>query len=104
MPLFEAEEARELARRVVAASSADETEVTVDAEADSFVRFADHGPTQCADRDRIRVSIRVRRREGVAGFREARAESSGTGEAGWRAALDRALELSGASPVVEGAG
>lgn len=100
MSLLEPEEALNLARRVVAASPADETEVTVDSEVDRFVRYADVGPTQNADREQVVVAVRVRFR-GEEGWHEARATAGAAGagdEAGARAALGRALELARQSP------
>ena len=73
MALLTRDESLDVARRVVDASPADETEVTLDSEVDSFVRFADVGPTQSADRERVCLAIRVRQRGGDAGYREARA-------------------------------
>lgn len=100
MSFLEPEAALELGRRVVEASRADETEVTIDAEAEGFVRFADVGPTQNADRTRIAIGIRARWREGN-GYREARAVAGSTEPTDWRAALERALELARISPVNE---
>jgi len=60
MPILEEKEALAFARRVVEASPAHETEVTIDCVESRFVRFADCGPTQTADRERCEVSVRVR--------------------------------------------
>jgi predicted Zn-dependent protease len=98
MTLLGRDEALALARRVIDASEADETEVTVDTTRDVFVRFADVGPTQSADRERGDVSIRVRLASD-AGWREARVTTGSGSEDGWRAALARALELAGAAPA-----
>jgi TldD protein len=68
------EQAFALARALIAESPAAETEVTVDAVAERFVRFAAPGPTQDGDRERVDVAVRVRvARDG--GFAEARAET-----------------------------
>ncbi len=90
----------ELARRIVAASPAEETEVIIERERDAFARFAETGPTQSADRERYRISVRVRTRAG-AGYREARAMTGSTDPTRWRAALERALLLARSSPVDE---
>ena len=90
--------ALETARRIVLASSADETEVSIDDLRERFVRFANNGPTQNADRQRVDVSIRVRLKDGD-GYREARATSGSLAEADTRRALARALELAGVSPA-----
>ncbi len=95
--LLEPDEAEALARRIVALSSADETEVTVDSVADAFVRFADSGPTQNADRERVDVAVRVRLAT-PDGWREARATCCGTDEAAHRGAIERALALARVSP------
>jgi predicted Zn-dependent protease len=87
----------ELARRVAEGSPADETEVTVDAAAERFVRFADRGPTQSADRERVDVSIRARL-SSPGGVREARATCCGTDEAAFDAAVERAVALARVSP------
>jgi PmbA protein len=89
-----------LAARICAASRADETEVTVDAVEERFVRFADRGPTQCADRHREVLSVRARLR-GEAGWREGRATADGLGEAQVRGALERALDLARVAPPAE---
>ena len=78
--MLEREQALEIARRLVDASSADETEVVVESVQDRFVRFAESGPTQSADRDRHVVSIRSRI-VGPDGIREAKALCDGIGEA-----------------------
>jgi PmbA protein len=94
------QDARELGRRIVEASDADETEVTIDLLSEGFVRFAEIGPTQNADRRAISVAIRTRFREG-GGFSEARAVAGSPEEGDWRAALARALELARISPPNE---
>jgi len=97
--LLGGERALEVARRVVAASSAAETEVTIESEVESFVRFADVGPTQCADRERVSLAVRVREREPGGGYREARATTGSLAERDWRAALERAAALARHAPV-----
>lgn len=81
----------------VAASRADEVEVHVDGELDAFVRFADVGPTQCADRERVVLSFRVRK-EGAHGWREAGAKVGSLDREAWTPALERALTLLEHSP------
>jgi len=97
MPMLEQEEALEIARRVVDASGADETEVVIESEQDRFVRFADTGPTQSADRERHVVSIRARLKSDD-GWREAKATCDGVGEEEIRAALEHAVALARVSP------
>ncbi len=99
MPLMERGDAAELARRVLARSAADETEVTVDAEVDDFVRFADVGPTQNGARERVTVAVRVRRREPGGGYREARVQTGALDDAGIDAALARAEAIVEHCPV-----
>ncbi|MFN0244345.1 MAG: TldD/PmbA family protein [Planctomycetota bacterium] len=89
------DEALDLARQLLAESPALETEVTVDALDESFARYASVGATQCGDRARVDVAIRVRARavDGSAGVCEARATSTGLGLGDARAALSRAVAL-----------
>lgn len=98
MSLVEQDEALQRARDLVAKSPADETEVTLESTHDSFVRFADVGPTQSADRERVDVAIRVRSRAD-GGYREARASVGSLDEAELARALDRALAICRESPV-----
>lgn len=97
MPILDGDQALAVAERVLDASTADETEVTVESVTDRFVRYADVGPTQNADRERVDVSVRVRYREGE-GFREARARGGGD-EASALGALGRATALARQSPA-----
>ena len=60
MALLEQDHAFEIADAIVAASEADETEVTLDCVEDRFVRFGHDGPTQSADRERYDLAVRVR--------------------------------------------
>ncbi|MAE27971.1 MAG: hypothetical protein CMJ87_03145 [Planctomycetes bacterium] len=91
----------ELAQKIVAASPADETEVTVQRTEDAYVRFADSGPTQSADRSDLHIAVRARLapQGGGPGFREARATSSSTAEADTARAVERAVALARVSPV-----
>jgi len=89
---LEREEALAAARGIVERSAADETEVAIESESERFVRFADSGPTQSADRGRQRVAIRARLRT-ADGWSEGKATCDGLGEAQTAAALARALEL-----------
>ncbi|MCK6446387.1 MAG: TldD/PmbA family protein [Planctomycetes bacterium] len=90
------DEALALARELVGMSPAAETEVTVESTVDRFVRYAQVGPTQAADRERVDVAIRVRVvRNGACG--EARAEASTLERATLRHTLAHALELAEAS-------
>ncbi|MFT5049079.1 MAG: PmbA protein [Chlamydiales bacterium] len=97
MPPVTQDEALALARELVESSSATETEVTVESCEDRFVRFADTGPTQNADRERVDVSIRVRLAAepggSGGGFREARATCGSLDPLHTGPALERALML-----------
>lgn len=94
MTLTQGDKALEIAHGIVAESSADETEVTLETVEDRFVRFADAGPTQSADRERCEVAIRVRLDAGQGrGLREARAVCGSLDPADCRSALQRALVL-----------
>lgn len=95
--MLEREQALDLARRLVDASQADETEVVVESVQDRFVRFAETGPTQSADRNRHVVSVRARI-VGADGIREAKAVCDGTGEAQTLATLEQAVALARVSP------
>jgi len=100
--MHDAETFEAVAGRIIEASSADETEVTIDGTVDNFVRFSERGPTQSADRDRVRVAIRVRFDAGADGIREAKA-TCGTLEPDDTArALERALALARLSPAGAG--
>jgi len=98
--VLEEEEAIRIARRVVDGCGADETEVVIEAGVERFVRFADTGPTQSADREWRRVAVRARLREDE-GWREAKATCDGTGETELRAAAERALTLARLAPPNE---
>ena len=98
MSVVEKAEALQRAGDLVAKSPADETEITLESTHDSFVRFADAGPTQNADRERVDVSIRVRSKAD-GGYREARASVGSLEEADLASALDRALSICRESPV-----
>jgi len=97
MPPVTQDEALDLARQLVESSPATETEVTVESSEDRFVRFADTGPTQSADRERVDVSIRVRLAaepgNSAAGFQEARATCASLEPIYTGPALERALTL-----------
>jgi len=95
--VLEKDEALAIARRVVDGCGADETEVVIEAGVERFVRFADTGPTQSADREWRRVAIRARVR-GDGGWREAKATCDGTGERETRVAAERALALARLAP------
>ncbi len=81
-----------LARELVDASPAAETEVIVSSQRDLFARFAGSGPTQSADRIVPCVRVRVRlAREG--GLSEAQAVCDSLDMVAAKSALDRALAL-----------
>lgn len=99
MALLQQDHALDLCRDLVESSPAEQTEVTLECAEDRFVRYADEGPTQTADRERYELSVRVRLGSGeedrgpFGGWREARA-TTGSFEAGEaKAALERALTL-----------
>ena len=91
-------ETLEVAGRLVAASPATETEVSIECVSERFVRYADTGPTQSADRERQWVSIRARERT-ADGWCEGKATCDGLGEAATRAALERAVALARVAPA-----
>lgn len=93
MALLEEDHAFEIADVVIAASDADETEVSVSCVEERFVRFAQEGPTQSADREKYLVAVRARFRGAGGGFREARATTGGLDEASILGALGRACTL-----------
>lgn len=93
MALLEQDHAFEIADVVLAASDADETEVTVECVEERFVRFAHEGPTQSADREKYLVAVRARYGTTDGGFREARATTGGLDEASILGALGRAQTL-----------
>ncbi|MCB9915179.1 MAG: TldD/PmbA family protein [Planctomycetes bacterium] len=95
--MLQREEALEVARRLVDASTADETEVVVHGTRDRFARFAADGPTQSADREGAGVSVRARLRT-PDGWREASASCDGLGEAQTLRTLRRACELAALAP------
>lgn len=98
MPLLERNDSLSVARGIIAKSKSSETEVVIDSSIDRFVRFADVGPTQCADRERTEVHIRVRLKSDK-GYQEARASAGSLEPAAWKAALERAQELAAAGPA-----
>ena len=89
------------ARALAEASAADETEVTVESVAEGFARFADRGPTQAADRERLIVAVRARFAAPGGGYSEARARFVGGDPEGWTSALERATALARVAPVDE---
>jgi len=100
MALLQQDHALDVCRELVEASPADQTEVTLECVEDRFVRYADEGPTQTADRERYDLSVRVRLNAGdgeakgpFAGWREARATCGSLDPADTKAALERALTL-----------
>lgn len=99
MALLQPDHALELLRGIVQKSPAEQTEATLECVEDRFVRFADVGPTQDADRERYELCLRVRlapkdgSRGPFAGWREARASCGTLDEASTGAALERALTL-----------
>lgn len=96
MTLLSSDHALEVCQALVDASPADETEVTLQAEEDRFVRYSPEGPSQNGDRERYELSIRVRlHTEG--GWKEARASLGTLGLDDGRAAIKRAMALAGAA-------
>lgn len=102
MALLEEDHAFEIADAVLAASDADETEVTINCVEDRFVRFGHEGPTQSADRERYDLAVRVRFRDGE-GYREARASAASLDEASVLGALGRAEILARVASADEAA-
>lgn len=97
MELLSKERTLEVARGLVEASPADETEVTIESTVDRYARYAGDGPTQSADRERYHVAVRVRL-AGDDGRREARAICDGLDPAMTRATIERAVELATVAP------
>jgi PmbA protein len=97
MSLLQREEALAIARRLIDASEATETEVGIDLVAERFARFADSGPTQSADRERHMVAVRARVRASD-GWCEGKAICDGLGEAETLGALERATALARVAP------
>lgn len=93
MALLEQDHAFEIADAVLAASEADETEVSIGCVEERFVRFAHDGPTQSADREKYAVAVRARFAVEGGGYREARATTGGLDEASVLGALGRAQTL-----------
>jgi predicted Zn-dependent protease len=95
MTLLEKNDAVALARAILAASPARETEVTIECVEDRFARFADAGPTQSADRERCEVAVRVRvdASGARAGIAEARASAASLDLDDAREACERAIEI-----------
>lgn len=98
MALLEQDHAFEIADAIIAESEADETEVTIEAVEDRFVRYAADGPTQSADRESYCLSVRVRFAED-GGYREARASTGALDEGSAIGALQRAVTLARISGV-----
>lgn len=97
MGLLTKDEALAVARRLLDASRADETEVRIESKLDRYARYADTGPTQSADRERHEVAVRVRL-QSTEGKREAKATCDGVDVELARAALGRAIELAEVAP------
>jgi PmbA protein len=91
--LLQDDHAFELLEALIAESTADETEATLECVEERFVRFAPSGPTQSADRERFELAVRVRYAQPGGGFREARATTGTLDRAEGRAALQRAATL-----------
>lgn len=98
MALLEQDHAFEIADAIIAESDADETEVSIEAVEDRFVRYAADGPTQSADRESYRLSVRVRFAE-EGGYREARSSTGALDEGSAIGALQRAMTLARISGV-----
>jgi PmbA protein len=100
--LLQDDHAFELLGGLVEESPADETEATLECVEERFVRFAPSGPTQCADRERYELAVRVRFRDPSGGFREARATVGTLDREEARGALRRAVTLAQlAAPLTE---
>ncbi len=102
MSILSNDHAVELCQQMVEQSPAAQTEVSLLAVEDRFVRFACHGPTQNADREKYEVAMRVRVQANGA-LREARATCGTIDPDDMRATLKRALTLAEhADPVAQG--
>ena len=97
MNLLQRDEALAVARRLIDASEATETEVGFGSVCERFVRYADSGPTQSADRERHVVAVRARVRTDD-GWCEGKATCDGLGEAETQGALERATALARVAP------
>jgi PmbA protein len=97
MGFLRKDEALQVARRLLESSTADETEIVIGSTAERFVRFADTGPTQSADRERHIVAVRARVRS-QDGWQEARATCDGLGDEQTTGALSRAVALARVAP------
>ncbi|MBM3977074.1 MAG: TldD/PmbA family protein [Planctomycetes bacterium] len=97
MPLLERKDSVTIARGIISKSKATETEVVIDSAIDRFVRYAEHGPTQDADRGHALVRVRVRNKT-PEGYREATASCGSLEPAAYKAALERAQELALVAP------
>lgn len=93
MSLLQDDHAFDLLEALIAESSADETEATLECVEERFVRFAPSGPTQSADRERFELAVRVRYAQPGGGFREARATTGTLDRVEVQAALQRASTL-----------
>ncbi len=92
MPLLQPDHALEVCRHLVQASSADETEVSLECVEENYVRFDERGPTQSADRERYHLVVRARV-QGPGGTQEGQAACGSLDCDDGRAALERALTL-----------
>ena len=102
MSILSNDHAIELCQDLVAQSPAAQTEVSLLAVEDRFVRYACHGPTQNADRERYELAFRVRVESGGA-LREARSTCGTIDPDDMRATLKRALMLAEyADPIEDG--
>ncbi|MDG2143475.1 MAG: hypothetical protein P8N31_07970, partial [Planctomycetota bacterium] len=92
--------ATELVERAYAQDSIHEAEATVSLTVNSFVRFADTGPTQSAERAKVDVHLRVRREEDGQLY-----EASATGQSLEEVAMDKLIEqassIAAISPALE---
>ena len=92
--------ATELVERAYAQDSIHEAEAIVSLTVNSFVRFADTGPTQSAERAKVDVHLRVRREQDGQLF-----EASATGQSLEEVAMDKLIEqassIAAISPALE---
>jgi PmbA protein len=92
--------ASELVELAFAKESVHEAEAIISLTVNSFVRFADTGPTQSAERAKIDVHLRVRR-EADGQFFEASAEGQSLDEVAMDKLIEQASSIAAISPAMQ---
>ncbi len=100
MTLSDPDRALAVARSIAAAGAADETAVHLRSVSEGFVRYADTGPTQSADRARSELTLIVRRRA-ARGLAEVRVTCGSLADDVTRRALARAVHMLDHAPPNE---